>query len=138
MLPYGDINPGQMTSFNHYALGSVCDFLHSVVGGLSAETPGWRRALVRPRPGGTMTSASTSYDSPYGPYTVDWKISGDRMSTMVSVPPNGEVHVVLSGVDTVVGSGKHSFESEWKPDPSWPPELIQGAQGTLPESAFVP
>jgi alpha-L-rhamnosidase len=36
MLPNGDINPGEMTSFNHYALGSVANFLHSVIGGLSA------------------------------------------------------------------------------------------------------
>ena len=28
MLPDGSINPGEMTSFNHYALGAVADWLH--------------------------------------------------------------------------------------------------------------
>ncbi|KAK5172684.1 uncharacterized protein LTR77_002804 [Saxophila tyrrhenica] len=138
MLPNGDINPGQMTSFNHYALGSVCDFLHGVVGGLSAETPGWKRALVRPRPGGSVTRASTSYDSPYGPYAVEWKCNGDRLSTTLSVPPNGEAHVILPGIDCVVGSGSHSWEAKWRPDPKWPPQPIQGAQGMILESVFVP
>ena len=35
MLPDGSINPGEMTSFNHYALGSVADYLHRVVAGLA-------------------------------------------------------------------------------------------------------
>lgn len=138
MLPDGSINPGQMTSFNHYALGSVCDFLHGVVGGLSAETPGWKRVLVRPRPGGTVTSASTSYDSPYGPYSVSWECNDGRMTTEVSVPPNGKAHIILPGVDAYVGSGRHEWETELQADPEWPPEHIQGAQGMIVESAFVP
>ena len=52
MLPDGSINPGEMTSFNHYALGAVADFLHRVVAGLAPSEPGYRRLLVRPRPGG--------------------------------------------------------------------------------------
>ena len=138
MLPNGDINPGQMTSFNHYALGSVCDFLHGVVGGLAAETPGWKRAIVRPRPGGTITSAFAAYDSPYGPYTVKWQLSQGRMHTAVTVPPNTEAHILLPGVDSLVGSGEHTWETEWRPDLEWPPKAIQGAQGMLIESSFVP
>jgi hypothetical protein len=40
MLPDGSINPGQMTSFNHYALGAVADWMHRVIGG---EAPAERR-----------------------------------------------------------------------------------------------
>lgn len=129
MLPDGTINPGQMTSFNHYALGSVCDFLHKVVGGLRPASPGWRRVEVSPRPGGTVRHARTSFDSPYGPYSVQWRIEGHKMITIVTVPPNGEAHVKLNGVDAVVGSGKYSYETEWVEDASWPPLPIQGAQG---------
>ncbi len=35
MLPDGTVNPGEMTSFNHYALGAVADLLHRVVAGLA-------------------------------------------------------------------------------------------------------
>ena len=40
------INPGEMTSFNHYALGAVADWLHRTVGGLAP-----RGARLPPGPG---------------------------------------------------------------------------------------
>ncbi|KAF5012493.1 hypothetical protein FDECE_1446 [Fusarium decemcellulare] len=138
MLPDGKINPGQMTSFNHYALGSVCDFLHGTVGGLSALEPGWKRALVKPRPGGTIRHASTSYDSPYGLYAVAWKLEGSILKVTVTVPPNGEARVVLNGVDELVKSGTYKYETEWDEDPEWPPTVIQGLQGNEVPAHFVP
>ena len=45
MLPDGTVNPGEMTSFNHYALGSVADWLHRVVAGISPLAPGYREVL---------------------------------------------------------------------------------------------
>jgi alpha-L-rhamnosidase len=139
MLPDGSINPGQMTSFNHYALGSVCDFLHRTIGGLSTLSPGWRTALVAPKPGGTIRHASTSFDSPYGLYAVEWRIEGSRMITNVKVPPNGKARVVISDqVDTTVGSGEYDFDTAWSCDPDWPPTLIQGVQGNEMVSEFVP
>ena len=133
MLPDGTINPGQMTSFNHYAFGSVCAFLHNVVGGLSHVSPGWKTALVKPQPGGTITSAATSFDSPYGAYSVSWKCEGSNMVTNVTVPPNGEARVVLTGIDEVVGSGYYTYQTSWEADPNWPPSHIQGAQGAPTE-----
>ncbi len=50
LLPDGDVNPGTMTSFNHYALGAVADWLHRVVAGLAADAPGYRRIRFAPRP----------------------------------------------------------------------------------------
>ena len=50
MLPDGTINPGQMTSFNHYALGAVADWLHRTFAGLAPAAPGYRELLVRPTP----------------------------------------------------------------------------------------
>ncbi|CAM1501510.1 Fc.00g034940.m01.CDS01 [Cosmosporella sp. VM-42] len=138
MLPDGTINPGQMTSFNHYALGSVCAFLHKVVGGLSQTEPGWKTALVKPRPGGTIRHATTSFDSPYGLYEVSWKCEGKKMVTNVKVPPNCEARVVLPGVDEIVGSGEYLYETEWVEDSEWPPEHIPGPQGQAYEFCFVP
>ncbi|EEA21078.1 hypothetical protein EYB25_008541 [Talaromyces marneffei] len=42
MLPDGSINPGEMTSFNHYALGSIINWLHSTVAGVSPLSAGWK------------------------------------------------------------------------------------------------
>jgi alpha-L-rhamnosidase len=42
MLPDGSVNPGEMTSFNHYALGAVVDWMHRTVGGIAPLGPGYR------------------------------------------------------------------------------------------------
>ncbi|KAM5353515.1 hypothetical protein ACJ41O_000165 [Fusarium nematophilum] len=138
MFPDGSINPGQMTSFNHYALGSVCSFMHKTVGGLSPVSPGWKTALVKPQPGGTIRFAKTSFDSPYGLYRVDWKIEGGKMTTRVAVPPNAGARVVLYGVDEMVGSGEYMYETDWQEDAEWPPSPIPGPQRITVDDSFVP
>lgn len=93
MLPDGYINPGKMTSFNHYALGSVATWLHSVVGGLSPyETPtsaaelgldedavGWRKIRIRPQPGGDLKWCNTSYRSGSGLVRCAWRLVPDHL-----------------------------------------------------------
>ena len=66
MLPDGTINPGEMTSFNHYALGAVADWLHRTVAGLAPAEPGYRRVRVAPRPGGGITWAKATLTTAHG------------------------------------------------------------------------
>ena len=65
MLPDGSINPGEMTSFNHYALGAVADWMHRTIGGMSPLT-GYSKVLVAPRPGGGLTWAETALETRHG------------------------------------------------------------------------
>lgn len=97
MLPDGSINPGEMTSFNHYALGAVVDWLHRVVGGLAPLEPGYRRILVAPRPGGGLEWAETSLETPYGLAAVRWEHDGDKLRVDVTVPDGTEAILRLPG-----------------------------------------
>ncbi len=63
-----------MTSFNHYALGAVADWMHRVVGGLAPLTPGYEQVLVAPQPGGGLTWAETSLDTVHGHVAVRWEL----------------------------------------------------------------
>ena len=114
MLPDGSINPGEMTSFNHYALGAVADWMHRSIGGIAAGEPGSRVTLVEPVLGGGITSASASLDSGYGPVRVDWTLTGSSFALTVQVPPNTRAIVRLPGAaDAVeVGSGWHEWVTE--------------------------
>jgi alpha-L-rhamnosidase len=134
MLPDGSINPGQMTSFNHYALGSVANWLHKNVGGISPLEPGWRTVRVRPVPGGTITSADTAYESPYGRIECSWCIDGGDFKMTLVVPPNSKALVILpdgqkskvaqmdGGQESgeLVGSGRYTFECAYEAA-EWPP-----------------
>ncbi|ROO86049.1 alpha-L-rhamnosidase [Actinocorallia herbida] len=97
MLPDGSVNPGDMTSFNHYALGAVADFLHRTVAGLAPAAPGYRRLRIAPRPGGGLTHASAEHDTPYGRAAVGWTIEGETLTVTATVPPGTSAEIDLPG-----------------------------------------
>jgi alpha-L-rhamnosidase len=112
MLPDGTINPGEMTSFNHYALGAVADWLHRTVGGLAPAAPGYRQIAVRPRPGGGLTHASARHITPYGMAACSWMIEDGKIEVKVTVPPNTTAIVTLPGREEMpieVPSGAHNW-----------------------------
>jgi alpha-L-rhamnosidase len=110
MLPDGSINPGEMTSFNHYALGAVADWLHRRVAGLAPAEPGYRRIEVRPLPDGRLTSASARHLTPYGEAGVAWERAGGEFRLSVRVPVGTTATVHVPGRDPVdVGPGDHDF-----------------------------
>jgi alpha-L-rhamnosidase len=109
MLPDGSINPGEMTSFNHYALGAVADWLHRTVAGLSPLEPAYRRFEIAPSIGGGMTHASARHKTPYGIAEVNWKLRGDQLEVTAVVPANTQATVRFPGSSEVleVGSGTY-------------------------------
>jgi alpha-L-rhamnosidase len=112
LLPDGTVNPGEMTSFNHYAFGAVADWLHRTVAGLAPADPGYRRIVVRPRPGGGLTHASAAHDSPYGRIQVAWRVGNGELAVDVTVPPGVTALVQLPAATFApveVGAGQHHF-----------------------------
>ena len=124
MLPDGSINPGDMTSFNHYALGAVADWMHRTVAGLAPAAPGYRKLSVAPRPGGGLTHASAAHETPYGRAEVNWQRAGGGLTVNVLVPPGVTADIALPAPDwpvQVVGSGSHSFACSFRPAEEDPP-----------------
>ncbi|MEU7003225.1 glycoside hydrolase family 78 protein [Nonomuraea sp. NPDC046570] len=110
LLPDGSVNPGEMTSFNHYAFGAVADWLHRTVAGLAPAEPGYRRIAVAPRPGGGLTRARARLRTPYGPAESSWSIEAGWLVLEVEVPPNTTALVTVPGGERVdVGSGRHRW-----------------------------
>ena len=112
MLPDGSINPGEMTSFNHYALGAVADFMHRVVAGLAPGAPGYATLEIAPHPGGGLTSASARHLTPYGMASSSWTRTGTDFRLEVTVPPGCTADVTLPGQGSkksTVGPGTHVF-----------------------------
>jgi len=112
LLEDGSVNPGEMTSFNHYALGAVADWLHRVVAGLAPAEPGYRKLRIAPRPLPGLDHAEARHDTPYGPASVAWRREGDTAVVTAEVPPNTTAVVDLGGEPFEVGSGRH----EWTMD----------------------
>ncbi|ROO87625.1 alpha-L-rhamnosidase [Actinocorallia herbida] len=130
MLPDGSINPGDMTSFNHYAFGAVADWMHRVVAGLGPAAPGYRSLRVEPRPGGRISWARTAHRTPYGLAEVAWERAEGELRVDVTVPTGSVATVVLPGREPrEVEGGCHRFvvphpgpadDAEWHPSPPFP------------------
>jgi alpha-L-rhamnosidase len=156
MLPDGSINPGEMTSFNHYALGSVIDWLHAVVAGIRPLTPGWKTFIVAPMPGGNMRNAEVSFNSPYGRISCRWSITGDdQFELQLTVPPNSRALVILpqenhgdvayiaaadpTSIDAqhMHRSGQYTFRQAWSSASNWPPKALTYPMPSRSEPAGV-
>ncbi|MFD7495421.1 family 78 glycoside hydrolase catalytic domain [Streptomyces sp. NPDC059832] len=89
-----------MNSFNHYALGSVGEWLYRGVAGLdqAPDSTGYRRLRIRPRPGG-LRHASARHESVRGTVAVTWERHGGRIAVRVLVPPGATADVYLPTTD---------------------------------------
>ncbi|MGN8245760.1 glycoside hydrolase family 78 protein [Cellulomonas soli] len=111
LLPDGTVNPGDMTSFNHYALGAVADWLHRVVAGLAPDAPGYRRLRLAPRPGGGLTHAGATHLTPYGTASVDWQVTAGRFVLHAVVPVGTTAVLDLPGQPPrTLGHGEHTLD----------------------------
>jgi len=130
MLPDGSINPGEMTSFNHYALGAIGDWLHRVVAGLAPDAPGYSRIRIEPRPLAEFDHASAEHLTPYGTARAGWSREGEVVRVTATVPPNTTAVVVLPDGGTLhVGSGTHEWEMVDAAPPASPSRI--GLDSTL-------
>jgi len=114
LRPDGSINPSRMTSFNHYVLGSVADWLHSTIAGLSSAAPGYRKIMVAPHPIAGLHHARAALVTPYGRTEVGWEAGHlGRIEVTALIPPNCTATVRLHGrAEEQIGSGRHCWQIE--------------------------
>ncbi len=79
-----------MNSFNHYAYGAVGEWMYSSVAGLDLDplVPGYQHIVFRPQPGGTLTWAEATLDTPYGLAGIKWSLEDERLIVRLQIPPH--------------------------------------------------
>jgi alpha-L-rhamnosidase len=115
--PDGSLWSKDMNSFNHYAYGSIGDWMFRHIAGINLDPaePGYRHSLLRPLPGGGLTHAEGSVETLYGRLSLAWRLDGDVMSVDVTVPANTTASLVLPGTDLPeqkLGSGTWNFTAK--------------------------
>lgn len=98
-----------MNSFNHYSLGSVGDWLFGRVAGID-QTPdsvAYHELLLRPLPGGRLTSARAEQETVRGKVACGWSLADGRITVTVTVPPGSTalLEIPTPDPDHVLESG---------------------------------
>lgn len=78
------------SSFNHYSYGAVCDFLFKYIAGIRPveEDPGYKKIMICPLPGGSLTQARAAYDSIHGMIVSGWEKTASGFHYEVEIPAN--------------------------------------------------
>ncbi len=101
----GSLNPGEMTSFNHYALGAVVDWVHRTLLGIAPGSPGYARVCLDPRPSAALAWAQGGLQTPHGWVALRWDRldDGPEPAYRVRYCAPAEVELELGDVARVRG-----------------------------------
>lgn len=102
ILPDGSISGTGMNSLNHYAYGSIAEWMYQSVCGLQnmEESPGFKKFQLKPQITGKLTHADLTYISPMGEIVSNWKIDGNKVTYQFTIPFDAEAEVCLQDVNT--------------------------------------
>lgn len=104
--PDGSISSTSMNSLNHYAYGSIVEWIYRDVCGLNPDAnhgnvAGFRHARITPRPDPALRWARARYRSAAGWYESGWNIDETGLITIqVSIPFNARASVYLQELAT--------------------------------------
>ena len=141
MEPDGSVSSTGMNSFNHYALGSVGEWMWRCMAGINPleECPGFKRIMLSPVPSGIMGSVSADYDSPAGRYHVDWRVVDDCQAALnITIPFDCEATLSLPWAkdcpERTLTAGEYRFMLESK-EPLLKAHSTKETNGGPPEKA---
>lgn len=105
---------GGMNSLNHYAFGSVGEYLFGMIGGIQPELPGYQKIRIEPVIRDGLTWATTRYASVRGTIATTWRKVGGTLTFDLAIPANttATVFVPAKTADDVMESGKPAGQSE--------------------------
>jgi alpha-L-rhamnosidase len=114
----GTFQDPSYNSFNHYAFGSVGEWLYAAVAGIERDeaAPAYESFVIRPLPGGGLTSASGRLETIHGTIASSWQLAGGTFTLDVEVPVTTTARVYLPFTGDVTES-----------EPGLPPPAPDGA-----------
>ena len=111
--PDGSFWSDNMNSFNHYAYGSIGDWIYRCVAGINTDEnkPGFEHIILKPQTNEAFSYAECIYESIRGKIVTRWERSGNEVSVSVTIPANTTASVYLEdGSVREIGSGSYEYQ----------------------------
>lgn len=101
-----------MNSYNHYAYGSVGDWLYGVVAGITVcdDGAGYKKVTLAPNPNKKLGYVNCTMNTASGKIQSNWYYKGDKIYFEFTVPRGTKAKIVLpNGYTETVGGGKYMY-----------------------------
>jgi hypothetical protein len=106
----GSFWPFEMNSLNHYALGSVGEWVYRYLLGISPLMPGYKKIRIAPRLIYGIIRIQGGIETPYGRAAVKLSCSNGKYDAEIIIPENTDAVISLPGKeDMSLGSGTYRF-----------------------------
>ena len=113
LMPDGTPNPDGMNSYNHYAYGSVMEFVYRRVAGIEAKEAGFAKIKIAPHPVKGLPKLYAEYESVRGKIVSGYSQKGGKIEYVIEIPGQTEAEIVLPNEAPVfVKGGKYTFERD--------------------------
>lgn len=114
ILPSGYFDESGMNSLNHYAYGSIGDWMYGKLAGIGLLEPGYKKIAIKPQFIKGISRVEASYESVYGEIRSFWSCENGKIRIEVRIPANTTAILYLpeKAEAIEVGSGLHTFEYE--------------------------
>ena len=102
----------EMNSFNHYAYGTVADWVYSVVAGIQPmeEATGYKKVRIAPMPDTRLDWLRADFESRYGLISSKWSKEGALWRYEITTPVDAEI--VIDGTSHQDSAGTYFFYKE--------------------------
>lgn len=99
--PDGNFETATMNSFNHYAYGAIGDWMYRTIAGINMDEsePAYKAILIKPVPGGGISSATGSLETRYGRLSSSWQIQGTQFILEVEIPANTTATIFIPSAE---------------------------------------
>jgi alpha-L-rhamnosidase len=103
----GDFWSKDMNSFNHYAYGSVADWVYEVACGIKPKKPGFSEAIIEPHPTDALKHLSGKFTTRHGTFYSKWYHRGSKIHYIIKTPVKATI--IIDGVSYEVEKGTYRF-----------------------------
>lgn len=116
VLEDGSISGTGMNSLNHYAYGSVVNYIVRFVAGLVPVDAGYRQVLIAPQFHPSLGFADCKFNSPHGLFAVNWCIRPDGSISFRCEIPFGCTALVRLPEHEEIRLNSGVFERSYRPN----------------------
>ena len=108
VMPDGKISGTEMNSLNHYAYGSIVEWMYREMAGIrpSEEDAGFKCFTIAPKPDYQITSVNASLRSAAGMIRSSWELKDGTLHFHVKIPFDAEAVLILPDAQAEVISGQ--------------------------------